>query len=38
VDRASSAAIFHSDATRFHGQPPREAQVAAFKSIYGDDA
>jgi hypothetical protein len=37
VERASPAAIFHSDATRFHGQPPREQQIAAFQALYGDD-
>jgi hypothetical protein len=38
VERASPAAIFHSDAIRFHGQPAREQQVAAFQTLYGDDA
>ncbi len=37
VERASPAAIFHSDATRFHGQPPRDQQIAAFQALYGDE-
>jgi len=36
VEKASPAAIFHSDAVRFHGQPDRQAQIDAFQSLYGD--
>jgi hypothetical protein len=36
VDKASPAAIFHSDAARFHGQPERQAQVDAFTALYGE--
>jgi hypothetical protein len=36
VERASSAAIFHGDAERFHGQPDRQAQLDAFAALYGD--
>ncbi|MCP5412959.1 MAG: GFA family protein [Alphaproteobacteria bacterium] len=38
VEKASPAAIFHSDATRFHGQPDRQAQVDAFNALYGEGA
>lgn len=38
VERASPAAIFHSDAARFHGQPERQAQLDAFAALYGDGA
>ena len=36
VEKASPAAIFHSDAARFHGQPERQAQLDAFQLLYGD--
>lgn len=36
VEKASPAAIFHSDAARFHGQPARQAQLDAFAALYGD--
>ena len=36
VERASPAAIFHSDAQRFHGQPERQKQLDAFTALYGD--
>ena len=36
IKKASPAAIFHSDAARFHGQPPRQAQLDAFAALYGD--
>lgn len=35
VEKASPAAIFHSDAIRFHGQPDRQAQLDAFSALYG---
>ena len=36
IEKASNAAIFHSDAELFHGQVPREKQIAAFHALYGD--
>jgi hypothetical protein len=36
VELASPAAIFHSDAARFHGQPDRQAQLDAFAALYGE--
>jgi len=36
VERASPAAIFHSDAARFHGQPERQKQLDAFTQLYGE--
>lgn len=36
VERASPAAIFHSDAQRFHGQPDRQLQLDAFTALYGE--
>ena len=36
VERASPAAIFHSDAQRFHGQPERQKQLNAFTQLYGE--
>lgn len=38
VEKASPAAIFHSDAARFHGQPQRQQQLDAFTALYGDGA
>ena len=37
VEKASPAAIFHGDASRFHGQPDRQAQLDAFQALYGDE-
>lgn len=37
VEKASPAAIFHSDAARFRGQPERQAQLDAFAALYGGD-
>jgi hypothetical protein len=36
VEKASPAALMQDDAIKFTGQPPREAQIAALKSLYGD--
>jgi hypothetical protein len=36
VELALPAAIFHSDAARFHGQPDRQAQLDAFAALYGE--
>ena len=36
IEKASPAAIFHSDAALFHGQPERQKQVDAFNALYGD--
>jgi hypothetical protein len=36
IEKASPAALMHDDAATFTGQPPREAQIAAFQSLYGD--
>jgi hypothetical protein len=36
IEKASPAAIFHSDAARFHGQPDRQAQLDAFAALYGN--
>ncbi len=36
IEKASPAAIFHSDAELFHGQPDRQKQVDAFNALYGD--
>ena len=36
IEKASPAALMQDDAVKFIGQPPREAQLAAFKSLYGD--
>jgi len=36
VDKASPAALMHDDAVQFAGQPAREAQMEAFRSLYGD--
>jgi hypothetical protein len=35
VERASPAAIFHADAQMFVGQPERQAQIDAFRKLYG---
>jgi hypothetical protein len=36
IEKASPGALMHDDAVKLAGQPPRETQVAAFKSLYGD--
>ncbi|HWA69131.1 MAG TPA: GFA family protein [Rhizomicrobium sp.] len=36
TERASPAAIFHDDAQKFAGQPERQAQLDAFKTLYGE--
>jgi hypothetical protein len=38
VEKASPAAIMQDDALQIEGQPPREAQIAAFKKLYGEKA
>ena len=36
TEKASPAALMQDDAIKFTGQPPREAQIAALKALYGD--
>jgi hypothetical protein len=36
TEKASPAALMQDDAIKFTGQPPREMQIAALKSLYGD--
>jgi hypothetical protein len=36
IEKASAAALIHDDAVTFTGQPPRQAQTEAVKSLYGD--
>jgi hypothetical protein len=36
IEKALPAALMQDDAVKFTGQPPREAQLAAFKALYGD--
>ena len=36
IEKASPAAIFHSDSEHFHGQPERQAQIDAFIALYGN--
>ena len=38
VEKASPAAIMQDDALKIEGQPPREAQIAAFNKLYGEKA
>jgi hypothetical protein len=38
IEKASPAALMHDDAAKFAGQPPREAQLEAFRALYGDGA
>ena len=35
IEKASPGALMHDDAVKFTGQPPREAQIEAFQSLYG---
>lgn len=35
IEKALPAAIFHSDAQLFHGQPQRQQQIDAFHALYG---
>ena len=36
IEKASPAALMHDDAVKFKGQPERQAQLDAFKSLYGE--
>ena len=36
IERASPAALMQDDAVKFTGQPPRQAQIDAVKSLYGN--
>lgn len=36
IEKASPAALMQDDAAKFTGQPERQAQLEAFRALYGD--
>jgi hypothetical protein len=38
IEKAMPGTLMHEDAVKLEGQPARDVQIAAFRSLYGDGA